>query len=343
MAYLVGNLSSDQQSAYDADKPVFVATNAIESATSVVWASNSSFPATPVEYTLVPPLSQRGLIGRGANLDGSENGYPIHRAYDRHAGPITRQAGPNLSTYRMLIQLPTSAPSFDCVWMRHNDLVEHVTPPVITVTVEIASDAAFTADVVTIASWSAGSGTLSNRMWQGNLNSAFERYTNVEYVRITWDASGTVFQRPEVCEIFLGSQHQISRRPQEPWDNIALEMPAGDTVSKGGVRTRYAFGYALTEQDFSFRFGTYASYKLTDTLSITAIFTNSQVAQLPVLYIDNPKGVNHNLTRTYLGVIDETFLSQPLDGPLERTFDMTFVESAPGQAQDLGQTGGYVG
>ena len=191
------------------DKPVLIASNAVESSAVEKWISSNNLTSG----------TDRVLAAN-----------PIKRVYDRHLHLQTKTdaAAETSSTWYLAFDLGASVADYDCAFIGgHNfGTIGSLT----TCSIEIGTDATF-GSVTQIATFSPGT---SNK----RLVSFFSnRYSGERYVRLKLAKGSNIV--PAVGEFWLGRRRHLEYQFDRSLDDLRTSSQVVAFESKSGVRTNY--------------------------------------------------------------------------------------------------------
>lgn len=234
MAYSIALLLTADVDNMLLDKPLLVGEGGQEKHSSVQWRPN----------------------GDNTGIDDSLATFPTYRARDRKATTRTRPTQALDPHYLNFFN--TGSPlDFDCFgaiglnWGTIGTTCE----------VQIADDAAWTVNVITVATITPAA--LDDGRWFVNrLNhlgtAAYYAYRNVEYLRLKFSGHGAT--RPEVGEAFFAVRRQMPHWPQNPWDPLHWHQSDYEVFSDDvGDGTVYKRASGFFEQPMEMKFATAAS------------------------------------------------------------------------------------
>jgi len=311
MSVTLADMATWEQTAYDADKPMMVATN---NSDKITKASSGWFDA---------------YNGGSDETDEDTISNARVRAYDR-IGALTvaskMTSTPSSPAFRLAFG---SDVTFDTVViMGHNFGDVDTSGPDITVDL-VATGAATTttiSDTITVASGdnsrlvftflydtSGAKPSYPQRVTLGTSN----RKLNVRLQNV----DGTTTIKPAIGEVWVGQRRQLMHNPNLPFDDKSETGLVSDFASKSGLTQRYTYhrGKALRTINKS----------VTDSNELAAIeaaFDDSDDFTKPIVWIENPSNASPD---AYLMLAESPTLSLPLQGPIERVFGTSLIEQPP--------------
>lgn len=219
-----------------------VDTSIITAAERAAFAADKTFLLASAlhRYNALPRWSVTGSWASGSDV--SQTGYPARAACDDLPDVPTRPLiqSPTVSDYYLLFDLADV--DIDAIAILGHDL--HLLPGTVTVDAQIADNSTYSTNLLPIASWTPSSAA---RLVDLKL-SDFTRYTGVRYLRIKVSSTVAFASPPSICEVVAGTRRQLGRRPDRPWDALALggDIPRHRTKSGGSVKyTRNTGGVVL--------------------------------------------------------------------------------------------------
>ena len=312
MTVSFADLAAYEQSAYDADKPMILASNnsdAITKSTSG-WFTSTSGSTNDTEETAIPNARVR--------------------AYDR-IGALTvsskMTSSPTSPVFRYTFG---STVTFDTVViMGHN--FGDVTNSGSDITVDLLASGSFMSNVViseakTITTGDNSrlvftflyqtSGTKPSHPQRVSLNTSGRKF----HVRLQ-NVNGSTTVKPAIGEIWIGQRAQLQHNPNLPFDNKAETGLVADFASKSGLTQRYTFNRGRALRNIA--------KSVTDSDELAAIeraFDESDDFTKPIIWIENPSNASPD---AYLMLADTPTLSLALQGPTERIFETSLTEQPP--------------
>lgn len=287
LAYDAGELD-----AYRGDCPVIVGHNVLRDAIDARWTTT----------------------GTQGGADVTAAGSAARRAYDGRATLTTNFSGTQTTVY-FNAQIPASTIDTICIIFGANF-------PSGTVTVQIADDANFTANVVTFA------GPFLMQTGCRIVRSFLEdRRQGVEYVRARFVRDGgTYINQPLVAEIFLGRGRVLSQWWGFGNDAEPSRSKSIDRDTPQGDRTRYLHHYDRHQARHQQTLSTSVNVVLDDVATMRSLRDESRTFTRPVLYIPRPAS---DLSRAMLGFPPKDGLDMPQThfGTYDCSFD--FDEQPP--------------
>ena len=348
MAVIVGTITSAQNDAYSADKPILLSRNLLEDSTldvtggagpesiSACWRSTSSSS----DHL---PLA---ISGGTANTDPWQN---PQKAFDRSINAFTAPLnsddafGP-LGTHSYYkhcfiarINPNTSDEPIDSIVIGSHNLNQidlGTSTHGFKVTVHF-SDVPDFSSYEQVVQWNVTNRTnFINKRLVALLTST---YSNVGYIQVVFSiASGasTPLPAPQIGEIFVGPRRQLSRRPDtESFDTETTENIIGSFSSKSGVHSRYAIsrGRALRSPKFypsgDALEGTTDLYGFNDSATFELFWKEIDYGAKPFFYLPSPFTKADD---AYFMYSEKTeFPSTMMGGLTEREIEYDFREVAP--------------
>jgi len=223
MAYTVADLPAQEQTDAAADRPMLMSKHALEE-----WRTQPAFRA-----------QWRGSLTLATGQDDTDGGAPAFNAYDRFLGRPTRPAG-SATSWAFCVDFGGANAEFDHVLIGGHNLGAIGST---TVELQIADDAAFTTNLITVATFTPGSTNarlVSLSLGTGG-NPAPNVYSAVQFLRVLITRSPSALFTPQIGELVLGRRRQLRRRPTVPYDPDQQVSETADFVSRSGVTTRYVF------------------------------------------------------------------------------------------------------
>lgn len=243
MVYSADTVSSSEQSAQAADKPILCAKNALDDRSAI-----SGDPKWTTD-------------GLSTGTDVTDPIYPASMAYDRFIHAATRPTDQSVNTYHFNMKLDDSLGNVIDMFalLGHNlGTLATDTGSTISLTVTIDDNGSFNnsgGNRVNIVSES--SVTSDQRIVILSLAGAFGSYTDVQWIRVTITATGgTGFSGtdlPRFSEILLGKRRQLSSKPNAPHDPYNLQTMTYSFVTDDGTETNKVRGsrQAIIEADWT--------------------------------------------------------------------------------------------
>ena len=309
MSVTLADMATWEQTAYDADKPMMVATNNSDKITkaSSGWFDSASGGTDDTDETVVSNARVR--------------------AYDR-IGALTVASDTARTSPAFRLAFGSDVTFDTVVIMGHN--FGDVTNDGSDITVDlVANGAAVTktiSDTITVASGdnsrlvftflydtSGAKPSYPQRVTLGTSN----RKLNVRLQNV----DGTTTIKPAIGEVWVGQRRQLMHNPNLPFDDKSETGLVSDFASKSGLTQRYTYhrGKALRTINKS----------VTDSNELTAIeaaFDDSDDFTKPIVWIENP---SQSSPDAYLMLAESPTLSLPLQGPIERVFGTSLIEQPP--------------
>ena len=309
MSVTLVDMATWEQTAYDADKPMMVATN---NSDKITKASSGWFDA---------------YNGATDDTDETVVSNARVRAYDR-IGALTVASDTARTSPAFRLAFGSDVTFDTVVIMGHN--FGDVTNSGSDITVDlIATGAATTStisDAITVASGdnsrlvftflyntSGAKPSYPQRVTLGTSN----RKLNVRLQNV----DGTTTIKPAIGEVWVGQRRQLMHNPNLPFDDKSETGLVSDFASKSGLTQRYTYhrGKALRTINKS----------VTDSNELAAIeaaFDDSDDFTKPIVWIENPSNASPD---AYLMLAESPTLSLPLQGPIERVFGTSLIEQPP--------------
>ncbi|MEK0431764.1 MAG: hypothetical protein RL139_1568 [Gemmatimonadota bacterium] len=312
MAYAIGTLSAGNQSAYLADKPLFLGRNALA-------------------YYNAAPQWRTGGSGTWAETDTTNSTWPTSLTYDRYQHIASRPAGSSASLFYLLLDLDSTAgESIDSVAILGNNFCSY-SGNTVTVTIQIADDSTFSSNVRTIATWTCNYSALgSQRLTCWNLGpsgGAYEVYTSLRYARLRIQGSTNFSSAtpPEVSELILGRRRQMSAAPDEPWDPYGFESDVIDHRGGTGVDTRYTRVEARRHLRPTWTPSPSDRYSLDDAATVLALYRDTAHGTRPFLWCEAP----YSSPFIAQWMLASGGFSLPYVSVLQKSFGLDMMEQAP--------------
>ena len=309
MSVSLADMATWEQTAYDADKPMMVATN---NSDKITKASSGWFDA---------------YNGATDDTDETVVSNARVRAYDR-IGALTVASDTARTSPAFRLAFGSDVTFDTVVIMGHN--FGDVTNDGSDITVDlVANGAAVTktiSDTITVASGdnsrlvftflydtSGAKPSYPQRVTLGTSN----RKLNVRLQNV----DGTTTIKPAIGEVWVGQRRQLMHNPNLPFDDKSETGLVSDFASKSGLTQRYTYhrGKALRTINKS----------VTDSNELAAIeaaFDDSDDFTKPIVWIENPSNASPD---AYLMLAESPTLSLPLQGPIERVFGTSLIEQPP--------------
>jgi hypothetical protein len=309
MSVSLADMATWEQTAYDADKPMMVATN---NSDKITKASSGWFDA---------------YNGATDDTDETVVSNARVRAYDR-IGALTVASDTARTSPAFRLAFGSDVTFDTVVIMGHN--FGDVTNDGSDITVDlVANGAAVTktiSDTITVASGdnsrlvftflydtSGAKPSYPQRVTLGTSN----RKLNIRLQNV----SGSTSTKPAIGEVWVGQRRQLMHNPNLPFDDKSETGLVSDFASKSGLTQRYTYhrGKALRTINKS----------VTDSNELAAIeaaFDDSDDFTKPIVWIENPSNASPD---AYLMLAESPTLSLPLQGPIERVFGTSLIEQPP--------------
>ena len=309
MTVSLADMATWEQTAYDADKPMMVATN---NSDKITKASSGWFDA---------------YNGATDDTDESVISNARVRAYDR-IGALTVASDTARTSPAFRFAFGSDVTFDTVVIMGHN--FGDVTNSGSDITVDLVATGAATtttiSDTITVASGdnsrlvftflydtSGAKPSYPQRVTLGTSN----RKINIRLQNV----SGSTSTKPAIGEVWVGQRRQLMHNPNLPFDDKSETGLVSDFASKSGLTQRYTShrGKALRTINKS----------VTDSNELAAIeaaFDDSDDFTKPIVWIENPSNASPD---AYLMLAESPTLSLPLQGPIERVFGTSLIEQPP--------------
>jgi len=309
MSVTLVDMATWEQTAYDADKPMMVATN---NSDKITKASSGWFDA---------------YNGATDDTDETVVSNARVRAYDR-IGALTVASDTARTSPAFRLAFGSDVTFDTVVIMGHN--FGDVTNSGSSITVDLVATGAATtstiSDAITVASGdnsrlvftflyntSGAKPSYPQRVTLGTSN----RKLNIRLQNV----SGSTSTKPAIGEVWVGQRRQLMHNPNLPFDDKSETGLVSDFASKSGLTQRYTShrGKALRTINKS----------VTDSNELAAIeaaFDDSDDFTKPIVWIENPSNASPD---AYLMLAESPTLSLPLQGPIERVFGTSLIEQPP--------------
>ena len=309
MSVTLVDMATWEQTAYDADKPMMVATN---NSDKITKASSGWFDA---------------YNGATDDTDETVVSNARVRAYDR-IGALTVASDTARTSPAFRLAFGSDVTFDTVVIMGHN--FGDVTNSGSSITVDLVATGAATtstiSDAITVASGdnsrlvftflyntSGAKPSYPQRVTLGTSN----RKLNIRLQNV----SGSTSTKPAIGEVWVGQRRQLMHNPNLPFDDKSETGLVSDFASKSGLTQRYTShrGKALRT----------ISKSVTDSNELAAIeaaFDDSDDFTKPIVWIENPSNASSD---AYLMLAESPTLSLPLQGPIERVFGTSLIEQPP--------------
>jgi hypothetical protein len=309
MSVSLADMATWEQTAYDADKPMMVATN---NSDKITKASSGWFDA---------------YNGATDDTDESVISNARVRAYDR-IGALTVASDTARTSPAFRFAFGSDVTFDTVVIMGHN--FGDVTNSGSDITVDLVATGAATtttiSDTITVASGNNSrlvftflydtSGAKPSHPQRVTLGTS-NRKLNIRLQNV----SGSTSTKPAIGEVWVGQRRQLMHNPNLPFDDKSETGLVSDFASKSGLTQRYTShrGKALRT----------ISKSVTDSNELAAIeaaFDDSDDFTKPIVWIENPSNASPD---AYLMLAESPTLSLPLQGPIERVFGTSLIEQPP--------------
>lgn len=311
MTVSFADMATWEQTAYDADKPMMLATNNSDKITkaSSGWFSSTSGSDETDEDTI-----------SNARV----------RSYDR-IGALTvaskMTSTPSSPAFRFSFG---STVTFDTVVvMGHN--FGDVTNSGSNITVDILASGSYMSNIVISEAQTITSGDNSRLVFTFLYQTSGSKPSHPQRVSLNTsgrklhvrlqNVSGSTSTKPAIGEVWVGQRRQLMHNPNLPFDDKSETGLIADFASKSGLTQRYTYhqGKALRT----------ISKSVTDSNELAAIesaFDDSSGFTKPIVWIENP---SQSSPDAYLMLAESPTLSLPLQGPIERVFNTSLIEQPP--------------
>lgn len=213
----VGSITAAQIASFNANYPLVLANH-------VLFAAEN-------DAAFATRWSTTGSWTSGADLTASDS--PGYNAYDFQFNRFTAPSSAQSTWYFLMNFGGTPATIDAAVILGHN----FGAIGGLTVTLEVADDAAFTTNLRTLATWTPGTST--KRLVNVTLGGSNNSYSGVVYARVKITGSSAFI--PQIGEIFLGARRQLNSAGLLPYDPDMESARTVDFDGRSGVRTRYVF------------------------------------------------------------------------------------------------------
>jgi len=271
------------------DKPLVGVRNVLNYATAIEWK------------TMVPASAS----------DGDEA-----RLHDGLTGLLTAPTGTAATAWQIQCTL-SGAPDLDFIALQFAESGDDY-GGTITITVEIADNAAFTTRLQQIASFSiTGASKRGADVVLGP--STAQVYTDVVYLRIL--ITTTNVSNPQMAEAFIGTRIQLANYPEWPYDNKGL---SGETViHRAHDGSQYRYVHHKGKRSVVANLRPWVDARADD---IESIYTLSDYGNGPMIWIDEPSATPaaFNLVHSV-----NPSLLMPHVGPHERNVTLDLEEQGP--------------
>ena len=288
-------LSSTELSYVTNDKPMLVASNALESAETEKWLTTANL-STGTDRTL-------------AN-------HPISRARDRFNHLQTKPDTTSASTWYLAFDLGASVADFDCLFISGHNFG---TIGGLTVSLEIGTDATFgsVTELYTTTPGSSNKRIFSVDLADTGISSVALRHSGERYVRLKM-TKGSNFT-PAVGELWLGRRRHLPFQFERETDDLRTASEIVSFNSRSGVVTNYVMsrgqqrrsGTVILETDYE--------------STVTSFWSECEQGTKPFLFCAKP---NSALSDVQL-MNQDPELSFPLVGPNHRELSLNMQELAP--------------
>lgn len=255
-----------------------------------------------------------GILGDLGDVDIADSDYPISRLFDGLPGLATTPASAETGL-TLCFDFGSAGIDFDGVLIINQNMD---TQGASIVTVEIASDSLFTADLDEIGSLSVSDDA---RLADLSLEHGGDpqRYTGIRYIRLNIVSAGDT--QPSIGQVIFLRRRQLKRNPDRPWDPTnqasrvdVLGSIAGTdyaTVRYRGKRSLQAsLGYLDADQQ----------------AEILAWWAEIDEGVQSFIWVDDPNTTprGFNLMR-----LDDPVLQFPFVTPTDRSLSLDATEQGP--------------
>lgn len=264
--------------AYTADS------SAITAPERTAYAADKTFLLASVlhRYNALPRWSLTGSWASGSDV--SATGYPARAACDDLIDVPTRPIiqSPTVSDYYLLFDLDDV--DIDAIAIIGHNF--HLLSGTVTITAQVADNDAFSTNLATVATWTP---TTATRLVDLILSS-WIRYTTVRYFRIKVSSTVAFASQPSVCEVVAGTRRQLGRRPDRPWDSLALggDVPRHRTKSGGSVKYTRNTGGVVLKPSWTPALSADAITGIDDSDVLRGIHEDTGYGSRNLLFIDKP-------------------------------------------------------
>jgi hypothetical protein len=330
MAYATGTVTTGEQDALTAGRPLLCATNHVRNirsgTTALEWSASGSWADS----------APAGASNR------TSSSYPTTRAWDGRLYADTRPTGAEgtegsgLSERRVFYLLADldestlATHTIDLVMVRPLNVSSW--PGVATVQVQIADDNAFTSNLLTIASFT-GADLADRKLLDLNLTTGaganlYGRFTSVRYARlristtVTW---GSV--RPQIGEWVMGRRRQLAHNPRVPHDERPASSAVADFVAQSQAVSRYVYARGARNIEAGLMPVASGAYSIDEVSTLRSWFSEADFGSRPFLYYE--PAVTGQTRAGYWMMLEEPSLAMPLNGPFHRSVTLTMREQPP--------------
>lgn len=330
MPYAAGTVSTNEQDALTAGRPLLCATNHIR---------NIRSGSTALEWSASGSWSDSAPAGASNRTSAS---YPTSRAWDGRLYADTRPSGAEGTegsglnerrVFYLLADLDESSAAthtIDLVMVRPLNVSSW--PGVATLQVQIADNSTFTTNLVTIASFT-GADLADRKLLDLNLTTGaganlYGRFTSVRYARlristtVTW---GSI--RPQIGEWVMGRRRQLAHNPRVPHDDRPASSVVADFRSQSQAVSRYIYARGARNIEAGLMPVPSGAYSIDEVATLRSWFEESGWGTRPFIYYEPASA---GLTRNaYWMMLDEPELTMPLNGPFHRSVTLSMREQPP--------------
>lgn len=330
MAYATGTVSVAEQGALTAGRPLLLATNHIR---------NIRAGTVQLEWSASGDWSDSGSLGASNRTSAT---YPTSRAWDGVLYADTRPTGAEgtegagLSTryvYYLLAELDESSNAthtIDTVMVRPLNVSSW--PGIATIEVQIADNAAFSSNLLTVSSFT-GAALADRKLLDTNLTTGaganlWGRFTSVRYARLRISSTvswGAV--RPQIGEWVMGRRRQLGHNPRIPHDERPLSSVVGDFTAQSQATSRYVFARGASNKEVGLMPQTSGTYAINEIEELRTWFTEADYGARPFLYLE-PE-VSGQTRQAHWMMLEQPELTMPLNGPFHRSVTLTMREQPP--------------
>jgi len=293
MSFSNDDLSPDELALFAADKPILGANT-------------------------IPDIAYIGTykwtIAGGGGTDKTDTSYPAYRAFDGLCNLDTRADSAQTSWYYEITFNVGIEIDF-CAINGHNfGSIGSLTA----CQVQIANDAAFSANLTTIADF--GTPTTNGRLVDWSLSAGTaQRYSNVQCVRLKL-TKGSSFT-PQLRELILGRRRQLKTNPLVPYDPTSLHSNAPLIETAGGILYRTTFRKGRYHLNATL--GTHETAYQDD---LANFFEETQWGTCPFVWCPQPTSYPNNW---YWMMLEEPDFDFPIEDYTERKWAFSAFEQGP--------------
>lgn len=241
--------------------------------------------------------------GTGTGSDVTDPSAPASRATDGQQHFGTTNTSGSATVHRFVWQFAGSV-AFDTLYLK---LIGSNVPS--SVVFQIADDAAFSTNLVTLFTFTPPGGSAR---YLGANNT---RYTGTGWCRVVINFSPGA-AAPQIAEVVLGQRRQLSRRPDQ--GSGYDDQPHGSTIdaweTRGGVRQNYLHARGFSNYRGMFTPTGADAYGLDDLTMLRAVVTDSDYLKEPIVWVDRP---NSALDFACFGDLEFSGLDAGLEAPFQ--------------------------